>query len=42
MPYHSLIRFIILFLFMTNISTAQELKTVSQVDLENIQVLGTK
>ena len=34
MPYHSLIRFIILFLFMTNISTAQELKTVPQVDLE--------
>lgn len=34
MLYHSLIRFIILFLFMTNISTAQELKTVPQVDLE--------
>jgi len=34
MLFHSLIRFIILFLFMTNISNAQELKTVHQVDLE--------
>lgn len=34
MQYHSLIRFITLFLFMTTISTAQELKTVSTVDLE--------
>ena len=34
MLYHSLIRFIILFSFMTTILKAQKLKTVSTVDLE--------